>query len=142
MSLAARWRAASASWLDQAALYVSAVIAVYFDRQTETVLETHAPAQLVLFAALVVAIAVRFRLASDRRFRVTTLDALVIFFALVVPNLPGSIASSATLGVSIVKLIALLYGVETMVGAAAGWWRLPSLVALTFLGACVVRGTI
>jgi UDP-GlcNAc:undecaprenyl-phosphate GlcNAc-1-phosphate transferase len=94
----------------------------------------------MLFAALVVAIMVRFRLASDRRFRVTTLDALVIFVAVVVPNLPGSIASSITLGASIAKLIALLYGLETMVGAAAGWWRLPSLVALGFLAACALRG--
>ncbi len=141
-SLTMRWREASASWIDQAALYTSAVIAVYFDRQTQTVLETHVPAQLLLFAALIAAIAVRFRLASDRRFRVTTLDALVIFVAVVVPNLPGSITSSATLGESIVKLIALLYGVETMVGAAAGWWRLPSLAALGFLGACALRGAI
>jgi UDP-GlcNAc:undecaprenyl-phosphate/decaprenyl-phosphate GlcNAc-1-phosphate transferase len=140
VSLATRWREPSASWLDQAALYVSVVIAVYFDRQTDTVLETHAVIQLVLFAALVAAIMVRFRLASDRRFRVTTLDALVIFVAVVVPNLPGSIASSITLGASIAKLIALLYGVETMVGAAAGWWRLPSLVALGFLVACALRG--
>lgn len=140
--LVARWRAPRASWIDQGALYVSVVVAVYFDRQTQTILETNGPWQIALFVALVAAIVVRFLLASDRRFRVTTLDALVIFVAVVVPNLPGSIASSVTLGESIAKLIALMYGVETMVGAAAGWWRLPSLAALGFLGACVLRGAI
>lgn len=139
-SLVARWRSAAASWFDQAALYMAVVIAVYFDRQTDTALETYAPAQLIMFAALVVAIVVRFRLASDRSFRITTLDALIIFVAVVVPNLPGSFTASIAPGESVAKLVALLYGVETMVGAAAGWWRLPSLTALGFLAACALRG--
>jgi UDP-GlcNAc:undecaprenyl-phosphate GlcNAc-1-phosphate transferase len=142
VSLAVRWRAAGASWIEQAALYVSVVIAVYFDRQTQTILDDHAATQVALFVVLVTAIVVRFRLASHRRFRMTTLDALVIFIAVVVPNLPGSIASSGTLGESIARLIALMYGVETLVGAAAGWWRLPSLAALAFLTACALRGAI
>lgn len=142
VTLVTRWRASNASWFEQVALYLAAVIAVYFDRQTQTILETRAAWQLVLFAALVLAIIVRFRLASDRRFRMTTLDALVIFVAVVVPNLPGSIISAATLGESIAKLVALMYGVETIVGAAGRWWQLPSLAALGFLGACIVRGSI
>ena len=50
-----------------------------------------------MFALLVIAIVIRFRLASDRRFRVTPLDILVIFIAVAVPNLPGSVISAATL---------------------------------------------
>ena len=67
---------------------------------------------------------------------------LVIFVAVAVPNLPGSIATAATLGESIAKLIALLYGLETLLGAPARVWRLPGIAALGFLVACATRGII
>jgi hypothetical protein len=141
-SLLFRWRAISAGTIDKAALYVAVVIAVYFDRQTHTLLEAQPPAQWLLFAILIMAIALRFRFAADRRFRITPLDVLVIFAAIVIPNLPGSIAASNTLGESVAKLIALMYGMEMLLGAAARWWRFPCVAALTFLVACAIRGAI
>jgi hypothetical protein len=118
------------------AAFLALVIAVYFDRQTTTLLEQRSALQIALFAALVIAIVIRFRLASDRRFRVTPLDILVIFIAVAVPNLPGSVISAATVGESIAKLVVLMYGVETLFSAAAHWWRLPSLAAFGYLLAC------
>jgi UDP-GlcNAc:undecaprenyl-phosphate/decaprenyl-phosphate GlcNAc-1-phosphate transferase len=135
-----RWRATEANWIDKIILYVAVVMAVYFDRQAQTLLDRQPALQLLLFGALVLSIILRFRLASDRRFRVTPLDVLVIFIAIAVPNLPGSIVTAATLGESIAKLIALMYGVETLLAASAWWWRLPSLAALGFLGTCALRG--
>lgn len=140
--LAWRWRRLEAGWVEKAAVFLTLVIAVYFDRQTSTFLETTDAAQLTMFGALVIAIVIRFRLASDRRFRVTPLDILVIFIAVAVPNLPGSIISSATVGESIAKLVTLMYGVETLFAAAAFWWRLPSIGAFCFLAMCALRGVI
>jgi UDP-GlcNAc:undecaprenyl-phosphate GlcNAc-1-phosphate transferase len=140
-TLTLRWRATEAGWIDKGALYVAVVMAVYFDRQTETLLEATPALQLLLFGILVLSIIFRFRLASDRSFRVTTLDVLVIFIAVAVPNLPGSVTASATLGEGIAKLIALMYGVETLLGAAASWWRLPSVAALVFVSVCALQGT-
>lgn len=140
-TLTLRWRATEAGWIDKGALYVAVVMAVYFDRQTDTLLEATPALQLLLFGILVLSIIFRFRLASDRSFRVTTLDVLVIFIAVAVPNLPGSVTASATLGEGIAKLIALMYGVETLLGAAASWWRLPSVAALVFVSVCALQGT-
>lgn len=134
-----RWNVVEAGWVEKGVLYVAVVMAVYFDRQVDTPLEQPAMLQWILFVVLVLSIVLRFRLASDRRFRVTPLDVLVVFVAIAIPNLPGSIASSVTMGESIAKLIALMYGVETLLGAAR-WWRFPSLAALGFLGACALRG--
>lgn len=131
-----RWRQAEAGWALKGAVFLALVMAVYFDRQTTTFLETTTALQITLFAALVIAIVIRFRVASDRRFRVTPLDILVIFIAVAVPNLPGSVISSATAGESIATLVVLMYGVETLFSAAAHWWRLPSLAALLYLAAC------
>jgi UDP-GlcNAc:undecaprenyl-phosphate/decaprenyl-phosphate GlcNAc-1-phosphate transferase len=139
-SVLLRWRLTEAAVFDKAALYVAIVMAVYLDRQVQTVLEAHWMLQWLLLGLLVLSIIIRFRLASDRRFRVTPLDVLVIFIAIAIPNLPGSIATSATLGESVMKLIVLLYAVEALLGAAARWWRVPSLSALLFLGACALRG--
>jgi UDP-GlcNAc:undecaprenyl-phosphate GlcNAc-1-phosphate transferase len=115
-------------------------MAVYFDRQAVTFLEQTVATQIAVFGLLVISIVIRFRLASDRRFRVTPLDILVIFIAVVVPNLPGSIISAATGGESVSKLIALMYGVETLFAATARWWRLPSVAALGFLTVCSLYG--
>lgn len=139
-ALIVRWRSVEASRIDKIALYTATVMAVYFDRESATLLDAHAVATALVFVMLVLAIIVRVRLTSDRRFRVTPLDVLIIVVAVAIPNLPGSIATSATLGESIAKLIALLYGVETLLGAAARWWRVPSLAALVFLVACALRG--
>lgn len=136
----ARWRDADGGWVLKAAAFLALVMAVYFDRQADTFLEGHPAWQFATFGVLVIAIVIRFRLASDRRFRVTPLDILVIFIALAVPNLPGSIISSATVGESIAKLVTLMYGVETLFSAAAHWWRLPTVAALGFLAACSLHG--
>jgi UDP-GlcNAc:undecaprenyl-phosphate/decaprenyl-phosphate GlcNAc-1-phosphate transferase len=134
-----RWQQSEAEWVEKAAAFLALVMAVYFDRQTATFLEHTAATQIMVFSLLVIAIVIRFRSASDRRFRVTPLDVLVIFIAVAVPNLPGSIISAATVGESVAKLIALMYGVETLFAAGAHWWRLPSLAALGFLAACSLR---
>jgi len=138
--MAMRWREADSGWMLKAAAFLALVMAVYFDRQTPTFLEERPAAQVMLFAALVIAIVIRFRLASDRRFRVTPLDILVIFIAVAVPNLPGSVVSSATVGESIAKLVVLMYGVETLFSASAHWWRLPGLISLGYLTACALHG--
>jgi UDP-GlcNAc:undecaprenyl-phosphate GlcNAc-1-phosphate transferase len=135
-----RWRRTEAGWMEKAAVFLALVMAVYFDRQSVTFLEQTVATQITVFGLLVISIVIRFRLASDRRFRVTPLDILVIFIAVVVPNLPGSIISAATGGESVSKLIALMYGVETLFAAAARWWRLPSVAALGFLTVCSLYG--
>jgi UDP-GlcNAc:undecaprenyl-phosphate GlcNAc-1-phosphate transferase len=142
VSLLVRWRSAAANWMEKAALYIVAVMAVYFDHEAKTAFAKIPALEVVLFVVLALAVIVRFRLSSDRSFRTTTLDVLVIFIAVAVPNLPGSIAMPATLGESVAKLIVLLYGLETLLGAAARWWRLPCLAALGLLGTCVLRGAL
>lgn len=140
---AVHWKRTDAGWVLKAAVFLALVMAVYFDRQTITFLEAQSGLlQIALFVALTVAIVIRFRLATDGRFRVTPLDLLVVFIAVAVPNLPGSVVSSATVGESIAKLVVLMYGVETLFSAAAYWWRVPSLAALIYLAACSLHGWI
>jgi len=101
-------------WFERTAAYVSVVLLVYLD-QTSTgkaPLLTEASWSLIWITAG--AAFVRFWLSPTRRFEVTALDLIVIFLAVVMPNLPGSIALPADLPGGIIKAVILLYVVEML----------------------------
>jgi hypothetical protein len=66
----------------------------------------------IALPVLALAVLVRMRLSRERRFELTTLDVLLIFIALAIPNLPGLIVGPSNLGFSILKLMVLVYAVE------------------------------
>jgi len=138
--LVLRWRSPETGLVGKATLYVAAVMAVYFDHLTDTTPASLTAGEWLIYIALGTSIVLRFRLSSDRRFRITPLDLLVIFVAVAVPNLPGSVATGAALGESIAKLVVLLYGLETLLGATSRAWRVVAIAALGFLAACALRG--
>lgn len=139
--LVVRWRVPETGAMSRAALYVAVVMAAYLNHEGG-VWRLAPLVQWIGFGVLVLCIVLRFRLASDRRFRITPLDVLVVLAALIVPNLPGSVVNVRSLGDSIAKLIAVLYGLEVVLGAGARWWRIPCFAAGVFLLACATRGAI
>ncbi len=137
LNLALRWRQPVANWIDKAALYVSAVFAVYADGYSAQGQYSLHYLKLALFSVLAFSVLVRLYWSQDRRFAVTSLDLLVIFMALAVPNLPDSIASPQALGASVAKMILLLYGLEFLSIGSGTHWRALSATALVFLIVCV-----
>jgi UDP-GlcNAc:undecaprenyl-phosphate GlcNAc-1-phosphate transferase len=104
----------SFSWFERAAAYCSVVVLVYLDQTMP-----HKPALLstlswTFIGITGVAALVRFWLSPTRRFELTTLDLIVIFIGLVLPNLPGSIALPPDLPGGIAKAVILLYVVEML----------------------------
>jgi UDP-GlcNAc:undecaprenyl-phosphate/decaprenyl-phosphate GlcNAc-1-phosphate transferase len=115
-------------WLERAAAYISVVLLVYLDQTMP-----HKPALLTTLSWTCVAITaaaalVRFWLSPTRRFELTTLDFIVLFIALVLPNLPGSIGLPADLPGGIAKAVILLYVVEMLL--TIGFERLMPRVFL------------
>jgi UDP-GlcNAc:undecaprenyl-phosphate GlcNAc-1-phosphate transferase len=115
-------------WLERAAAYVSVVLLVYLDQTMP-----HKPPALTTLSWTCVAITaaaalVRFWLSPTRRFELTTLDFIVLFIALVLPNLPGSIGLPADLPGGIAKAVILLYVVEMLL--TIGFERLMPRVFL------------
>jgi hypothetical protein len=98
-------------------LFVAAAMLVYLDQQGVGVLAPQSFWQVMLFAGLSVLVLVRFRTSGERRFAFTTLDALVLFVAVIAPFLlaPGSATS---IGLGIFKLVAIGYAIEF---AFDGW---------------------
>lgn len=130
------WRGRDPGWIEKIVMYVAAVLIVYLD---ETSGALRGMLGLVPFAVLAAAVLVRFRLSSDRRFAVTPLDVLVTFVALVIPNLPGSVALPPGLATGIAKLFVLFYAIESLLSGRVQWVVSRALVALT-LGVLAVRG--
>jgi len=99
---------------ERAAAYVSVVLLVYLDQTMPAKPLLLTELSWTIIAITGVAAVVRFWLSQRGRFELTTLDLIVIFIALVVPNLPGSIALPADLPGGIAKAVILLYVVEML----------------------------
>ena len=113
--LLSSWKAQrSLQWFERTATYISVVLLVYLDQTMP-----NKPPLLTTLSWTCVGITgaaalVRFWLSPTRRFELTTLDLIVLFIALVLPNLPGSIALPADLPGGIAKAVILLYVVEML----------------------------
>ncbi len=108
------WRRAPAPlWMERIVAYIGVVALVYLDETTldETTFGWTTLTWILIGVAMLAAIG-RSLFDGAARFRLSTLDVLVLFAALVVPNLPGSISLSPALAGGIAKTVVLLYVVE------------------------------
>jgi UDP-GlcNAc:undecaprenyl-phosphate GlcNAc-1-phosphate transferase len=105
-------RQGAASWTSRALLYTAAALVVYLDHVSRDAGAGLSIVKWVTLPLLALAVLVRMRLSRERRFELTTLDVLLIFIALAIPNLPGLIVGPSNLGFSILKLMVLVYAVE------------------------------
>jgi len=104
----------SVLWFERAAAYVSIVLLVYLDQTMP-----HKPPLLSTIAWICIGITgaaalIRFWISPARRFEVTTLDLIVIFIALVMPNLPGNVELPPDLPAGLAKTVILLYVIEML----------------------------
>jgi UDP-GlcNAc:undecaprenyl-phosphate/decaprenyl-phosphate GlcNAc-1-phosphate transferase len=102
-------------WLVRGAVYVSVVAAVYLDFQMTVKAPLLQVMKWVFLPLLALSVVLSVRCRGKRRFEATPLDVLLIFAALALPNLPGLANAPHDIGISIAKLVALLYSVELLV---------------------------
>jgi UDP-GlcNAc:undecaprenyl-phosphate GlcNAc-1-phosphate transferase len=121
--------------IERAALYVTVAILVYLDT-----LVPHDPVwSIVNWAVILTAAAgtvLRLRLSRDRGFELTPLDLIVLFVALVLPSLPGSISLPHGGALGIAKLVILFYAAEVLVSRTempVVWVRIGIATVLTGL---------
>jgi UDP-GlcNAc:undecaprenyl-phosphate GlcNAc-1-phosphate transferase len=128
--LLASWRAErSLQWFERAAAYISVVLLVYLDQTMPHKAPLLTTLSWTCIGITGAAALLRFWLSPARRFELTTLDLLVIFVSLVLPNLPGSVALPADLPGGVAKAVILLYVVEMLLAI-----DLKRLVPRVFLG--------
>jgi len=128
----------SRGWVDRVAAYIGVVMIVYLDQTAPAKSELVSSISWTLLAVTGAAALVRFWLSPAKRFEVTSLDVLVIFIAVVLPNLPGPLALPADLPAGIAKAVILLYVVEALLGIELKRAVPRAALALTF-GAIAIR---
>ncbi len=121
---------------EKGALFVTAAILVYLDC---IVLPADRMLSVVGSAAVAVAAiacVVRLGFFNDQTFRVTPLDLIVLFTALVVPSLIGNLSLPHGGALAIGKLVVLFYGVELLMSRSEGrdaWVRIAAVSVLVGL---------
>lgn len=127
------------TWMERLAAYVGVILLVYLDETAQQRGQALSLMTSIVIAVTGGAAACRFVFSGTRRFEVTSLDILVAFVALVVPNLPGLISVPPNLATGILKAVVLLYVVEMLEGVTVR--RLVPRTVLTVMLACVaLRG--
>ncbi len=123
------WKAeTSLHWLERSAAYFSVVLLVYLDQTIPHTPQLGPALSWLLIGTAGVAALVRYGLCPVWRFEVTTLDLIIIFIAVVVPNLPGSFLLPPDLPGGMAKAVILLYDVEMLLAS-----RVRRSVPRTFL---------
>jgi UDP-GlcNAc:undecaprenyl-phosphate GlcNAc-1-phosphate transferase len=136
LTLLAILRVKPLNFVEKAALYVTIAVLVYLD---SVVLPEHRYFSALKWAAIAVAAGgtvLRLRLSGDRRFVATPLDLIVLFVALVVPNLAGSFALPDGGAGGIAKVVILFYAIEGLlsrVDVGVLWLRVAVSVLLLAL---------
>jgi len=139
IGLLLEWRRTSFDWLLRGALYMAAVLAVYLDYQTLDHTGMLPLAKWVFLPLLVISVALGMRLSLERRFTITTLDVLLIFIIITLPNLPGLTGSPAHMGISLGKLVALVYGIELCVDQSKRAPRALAIGVMAFSALILIR---
>jgi UDP-GlcNAc:undecaprenyl-phosphate GlcNAc-1-phosphate transferase len=132
-------RTAPLTIVEKGALYVTATTLVYIDT---ILLPENRGLSALTWAAVGIAVAgtaIRLRLNTDRRFQITPLDLIVLFMALVVPSLPGTLSLPEGGALAIAKLVILFYALEVLASRteARALWLRGAFAAV--LAALVVR---
>jgi UDP-GlcNAc:undecaprenyl-phosphate GlcNAc-1-phosphate transferase len=136
IALMAIMRVAPLGLPEKCVLFVTATVLVYLDASA-----VHPDSMLhwagwICIGIAALATAIRLRLLNDGRFQVTPLDLIILFMALVVPNLPGSLALPSGASGAIAKLVVMLYSIEILVSRSDGrvvWFRVGAASVLAGL---------
>lgn len=137
-----RYRHQPFSLVEKASAYVVAVFIVYLVQVSPGALAGLTLYCSILFVTMMVAVAIGFRVGKER-FRITPMDYLVVFVALVVPNLPELDERFAHTSIAVAMIIVLFYSIELVLNSIWRRWdimRFTTYITLALLGIRGVMG--
>ncbi len=107
----------SIHWLDRACIYIAMAIFVYvFEEVSSTLLNSHLIMTSILVLIAITA-AMHIRYSQVKQFSPTTLDYLVLFVVIVLPQL-SIIQTQLPIGDMLLKVVVLFYGAEVVLSHA------------------------
>jgi UDP-GlcNAc:undecaprenyl-phosphate/decaprenyl-phosphate GlcNAc-1-phosphate transferase len=142
LALYFRYRRQPFSIVEKAIAYVAGVFIVYLVQMKPGALAGLSHYFSILFVTMTVAVAIGFRVGRER-FRTTPMDYLVVFIALVVPNLPGIDFRFEHMSIAVAMIIVLFYSIELVLNSIWRRWdvmRFTTYITLALLGVRGVMG--
>jgi UDP-GlcNAc:undecaprenyl-phosphate GlcNAc-1-phosphate transferase len=97
---------------------------------------------LVLYGLLVFVVMLVLRYTRRQGFQSSPLDFLILFIALLVPNLPDPRLAHLRMGVVAGLVVVIFYSYEVWVEEARQMYRYPALAILAMLAIVALRGFI
>lgn len=134
------WFYQRAPWVEKVVIYSTCAVCVYLLSLNRDAHDAVLPLLNAALVLLAVAVMLGVRFGRGHAFHVTPLDFLILFTAIVVPNLP--LRDFDLVGAAIAKVIVLFYGIEFALGLADGAPRLLRIITLIALGVITMRGFI
>jgi UDP-GlcNAc:undecaprenyl-phosphate GlcNAc-1-phosphate transferase len=142
LALYFRYRRQPFSIVERASAYIAGAFIVYLVQVRPGPLAGLTLYCSILFITMTVAVAIGFRVGTER-FRTTPMDYLVVFIALVVPNLPDVDLKVEHTGVAVAMIIVLFYSIELVLNSIWRRWdvmRFTTYLTLALLGIRGVMG--
>jgi len=99
---------------EQVVIYATAVFTVYLVQSNSEVTADHT-VDLAIFVALAILLVLGLRLMRGDQFRITPMDFLVLFLAILVPSLPDFHDQNSALATAVPKVILLFYSLEFVI---------------------------
>jgi len=128
----------------RACLYASIPFIVYISESNMVSWMDETPLRLYNLTFVVLAFLVLVTLKFTRRkkgFKGTPMDFLIIFFALVIPNLSDQGINNYHLGMLAAKIIAFLFSYEVLIGELRGEYNKLAVWTVVAMGVVVLKGT-
>jgi len=120
--------------LERLLLYVGVTTIVFYWGRVQAMPAWAHHIENIYFALLGFALVVAYRFTRNRAFTVTPTDFLIIFIALIVPTLSGSVFPDNRIGEVAIKVLILFYAVELIVSEVQPrLWLLRGVVTTVLL---------
>jgi len=110
--------------------YVSAAVLAFLASSTSWQVGVLRYVEAGLLAALALACVASLGSSNRNGAQLTTLDILILFGALTIPNLPGLMTAQSGIGMLAVRLVVCFYAAEALAGGPRGTKALPLMVIL------------
>lgn len=122
-------------WLERSGVYLAAALSLYLVQRSGPD-GVWAVFSNVYFALLAVTVVIAFRCARNHRFAATPLDFLVVFLAVVFPQVPGLEIGYAQ---DLTRLVILFYAIELVLTRLEGYDHLVRGMTCVLLGLPLLR---
>lgn len=130
------------NWIEIGVTFIGSTIIIYQIQSSSSITEQIKNYHDLYFIILAIIVLMGFRFSHDRKFIITPLDFLIIFVALIVPNLPGLPMTDANIGITIAKMIVLFYGIVLVFNNITKYWDILRSSVILILAMLVLQGTV